>query len=85
MSPDQVLVIIAIAIGAWTFTRMLRSPLAEALARRIGGARPSGGGRDAELADLRARLAELEERVDFAERLLLRERQAGTLEPGGRP
>jgi len=79
------LAIIAIAIGAWTFTRMLRSPLAEALARRIGGAGPSGGGRDAELADLRARLAELEERVDFAERLLLQERQAGTLEPGARP
>ena len=33
-------------------------------------------------ADLNARMAELEERVDFTERVLLQERQAGQLREG---
>jgi hypothetical protein len=83
MSPDQVLIIIAIVTGAWTLTRILRSPLAEALARRIGGGPPGEPARahEAELADLRTRVAELEERQ---ERALLRERQQGELGQGGR-
>ena len=86
MSPDQVLIIIAIVTGAWTLTRMLRSPLAEALARRIGGGPPGepAGAHEAELADLRTRVAELEERQDFTERVLLQERQQGELGQGGR-
>ena len=35
----------------------------------------------AELHDLKQRLGELEERVDFAERLLARQREAGRLGP----
>jgi hypothetical protein len=86
MSPDQVLIIIAIVTGACTLTRILRSPLAEALARRIGGGPPGEPARahEAELADLRTRVAELEERQDFTERALLRERQQGELGQGGR-
>jgi hypothetical protein len=86
MSPDQVLIIIAIVTGAWTLTRILRSPLAEALARRIGGGPPGEPARahEADLADLRTRVAELEERQDFTERALLRERQQGELGQGGR-
>jgi hypothetical protein len=86
MSPDQVLVIIAIVTGAWTLTRILRSPLAEALARRLGGATAGepGPAHEAELADLRTRVAELEERQDFTERVLLQERQQGELGQGGR-
>jgi hypothetical protein len=86
MSPDQVLVIIAIVTGAWTLTRILRSPLAEALARRLGGgtAGEPGPAHEAELADLRTRVAELEERQDFTERVLLQERQQGELGQGGR-
>lgn len=85
MSPDQVLIIIAIVTGAWTCTRILRSPIAEALARRIGGTGQPGGGQDGELAELRARVAELEERAEFTERVLLRERQPGELGRGGKP
>jgi len=83
MNPDQVLVIIVIATAAWTFAKILRSPIAEALARRIGGDRPSGAAHDGEIADLRTRVSELEERLDFTERVLLQERQAGELRQGG--
>jgi hypothetical protein len=38
MNPEQVLIIIMIATAAWTFTKFLRSPIAQALARQ-GGAR----------------------------------------------
>ena len=84
MSPDQVLIIIAIMTGAWTATRIFRGPLAEALARRIGGRAPLGTDQEHELADLRARVAELEERQDFTERVLLQDRQQGELGQGGR-
>ncbi len=85
MSPDQVLVIIVIATAtaAWTFAKILRSPIAEALARRIGGDRASGAAQDGEIAELRTRVSELEERLDFTERVLLQERQAGELRQGG--
>jgi hypothetical protein len=83
MSPEQVLIIIVIATAAWTFTKILRSPIAEALARRIGGDHVSGAVQDGEIAELRTRVSELEERLDFTERVLLQERQAGELRPGG--
>jgi hypothetical protein len=83
MIPDQVLIIIVIATTAWAFTKILRSPIAEALARRIGGDRLSDVAQDGEVAELRTRVAELEERVDFTERVLLQERQAGELRQGG--
>jgi len=82
VSPDQVLIIIAMVTAAWTGNRILR-PLAEALARRIGGTGGPTAAQEGEVVDLRARLAELEERVDFTERVLLRERQAGELGQGG--
>jgi hypothetical protein len=80
MSPDQVLIIIAIVTAAWTGTRILR-PIAEALGRRIGAPADPGPAHDHEIADLHRRLAELEERVDFAERLL-GQRQPGELGQG---
>jgi hypothetical protein len=83
MSPDQVLIIIVIATAAWAFTKILRSPIAEALARRIGGDRASVAVQDGEIAELRTRVSELEERLDFTERVLLRERQARELGQGG--
>lgn len=83
MSPDQVVVIVIVSIGAWTLSRISRGPIGEAFGRRIGG---SGHGRsdteDQQVAELQARVAELEERLDFAERVLLQERQAGQLERG---
>ena len=83
MSPDHVMILIVIATVAWTFTRILRGPMAEALARRIGGGSLSGVAQDGEVAELRTRVAELEERLDFTERVLLQERQAGELRQGG--
>ena len=83
MSPDHVMILIVIATVAWAFTKLLRSPIAEALARRIGGGSLSGAVQDGEVAELRTRVAELEERVDFTERVLLQERQAGELRQGG--
>ncbi len=65
--------------------------IAKAVGRRIDG--KTGGGEELaqEVADLRAelgdvealrhRLAELEERVDFAERMLARQREAAALPP----
>jgi hypothetical protein len=83
VSPDQVFVILMGSIGAWTIARILRGPIGEARARRIGGqpqtrAVPD----DHQLVDLQARLAALEERLDFTERVLLQERQAGQLKQG---
>jgi hypothetical protein len=83
MSPDHVMILIVIATVAWAFTKLLRSPIAEALARRIGGDSLKGVAQDGEVAELRTRVFELEERLDFTERVLLQERQAGELRQGG--
>jgi hypothetical protein len=83
MSPDQVLAIVLTCIGAWTVTRIFRGPIGDALARRLGGtAQLHRAPDDQQVADLEARVAELEERLDFTERVLLQERQAGQLRPG---
>jgi len=83
VSPDQVFAIVMGSIAAWTIARVFRGPLGEALARRIGGtAEPRGAPGDEQVADLQSRLAELEERLDFAERVLLQERPAGELHRG---
>ena len=63
---------------------ILRGPLGKALADRL--ARRGPDDRDlhdvrGELDDLRHQLAEVQERLDFAERVLARERQAPAL-PG---
>ncbi|MEP6687433.1 MAG: hypothetical protein ABJC36_03730 [Gemmatimonadales bacterium] len=83
MSPDQVLLIVLASISAWTVTRVLRGPLGEALARRLGGGPAAVDTDPAEVAELRTRVSELEERLDFTERVLLQERQAGELRQGG--
>jgi hypothetical protein len=55
---------------------ILRGPLGKALADRLAGrhlhpaGRPDGEQVTAELEEMRLRLSELENRVDFAERLL---------------
>jgi hypothetical protein len=70
-------------------TQVLRGPVGKALGDRIAGRRPGAGadgaGTDQVLGEvdaLRARVAELEERLDFAERMLARQREQPPLERG---
>jgi hypothetical protein len=68
-------------------------PIARAFARRIEGKAGDPEALKAQIEDLRTRLGEvearedrileLEERLDFAERLLARQRDAVRIEPGG--
>jgi hypothetical protein len=87
VSPDQVFVIVIVmgSIAAWTVARVFRGPVGEAIARRIGGSAPHAGQDDQRIADLQSRMAELEERLDFTERVLSQERQAGQLGQGELP
>ena len=72
-------------IGAISVAVILRGPVGKALARKLEGDPPSiaAPGEEVlvELDDLRSRVLELEERVDFSERLLAshrdRSREAG--------
>jgi len=64
-------------VGAAAAAFILKGPVGHALARRIQGAEPSELPPEqvlAELDELRTRVAELEERADFSERLLARHR-----------
>jgi hypothetical protein len=69
---------------------ILRGPLGRALADRIARRAPAPDGHTVEVAsqttleieDVRQRLAELEERQDFTERMLTRARESGDLGPG---
>ena len=61
---------------------ILRGPLGRAWADRIAGRRPSSaGGSDeevlAELDDLRQRVMQVEERLDFTERMLAQQKARG--------
>jgi hypothetical protein len=63
------------AIAAFIMVRLLRSPLAKGFAERLSGRAADADIPElpelyAELDELRARLTEMEERQDFAERLL---------------
>jgi hypothetical protein len=65
-------------IGAIAAAVILRGPVGQALARRIQGESSSELPPETvlgELDDLRARVLELEERVDFSERLLTQGRK----------
>jgi hypothetical protein len=84
VSSDQTFAIVLILVVSTIFAvvRLLKGPVGQALARRLGGAgdEPS---RDMEIAELRERVAELAERVDFAERVLLKEPEPGEIHAGG--
>ncbi|HVX88950.1 MAG TPA: hypothetical protein VG940_08495 [Gemmatimonadales bacterium] len=70
--------------AAWLISK---GAIGEAIAMRLRGEIP-GGGLDetalAELEDLRARVAELEERQDFSERLLAQKSESARPEAPGR-
>jgi hypothetical protein len=80
MQLEPVIAIVAISVG---LAKIFSGPLGAAIADRIRGGPPAG---DAELTHevehLRGRLADVEERLDFAERLLSQAREADQL-PGG--
>jgi len=75
---------IAFGVLCLALVKILTGPLARAVADRLRG-RPAGEADPALLAEmdqLRDRLAEVEERLDFAERLLARAGQPDQI-PGG--
>jgi F0F1-type ATP synthase membrane subunit b/b' len=79
-APDAIaLVALAIAMA-----KILTGPIGVALAGRIRGATRTAEdpAHVAEVEDLRGRLAEVEERLDFAERLLAQAREADQLHGG---
>jgi hypothetical protein len=88
LSPDETKIIGIVTIMVSAILGALLYPIVRAYARRVEGSAPAAGLRE-ELADISARLellqqgqermAELEARVDFAERLLAQQRDR---EPG---
>ena len=79
MRPD--LLVILTIIAAVVAVKLLRGPLGHALADRLRGNAPPDPGVLEELEAVKGRLAEVEERLDFAERLLAQSEQAERL-PG---
>ena len=80
-SGAEAIAVVAIVFG---IVKVLTGPIARAIGDRLRGARPEAQEPvlAAEVDALRTRLAEVEERLDFAERLLASARQADQL-PGG--
>lgn len=90
MGPGEALALVTLVLTIGG-TIVLRGPLGKALADRIAGRHPARRAEDADLAgqldrtatevdDLRHRLAELEERQDFTERVLAAQREPERLE-----
>jgi hypothetical protein len=87
MPPDSLNIAEAFVLVALTFATMkiFTGPVGAAIADRFRGRRresPPDRFLAGELDQLRTRLAELEERLDFAERLLARGAEADQM-PGG--
>lgn len=85
LAPAIVISIMALTAGV---TLVLRGPLGKALAERIAGrVVERHDDREwealrAEVDDLRGQFAEMQERIDFTERLLAQQRDAGHLPRG---
>jgi hypothetical protein len=76
------IVLVLVISIVFAFAKIMKGPIGEALARRLGG-KVDEPDRDAEISELRTRLAELEERVDFTERVLLQQPERTQLPAGG--
>lgn len=84
MSPPEFILIMSILGSSVALVFFFAVPLRRAWLRKIEGAAPAVDPEVlGELDHLRARVGELEERLDFAERLLARQPEAGALPPGG--
>jgi len=74
----------AISLGG--VMMVIKSPIGQAIATRLGGTSPHQQQLDvpqevyAELDELRARIGELEERTDFTERLIAKQGTPGTMQ-----
>lgn len=82
---EDILAIILI-FGGGTAIAISFSPIGKAIAERIRGHALQGEPDPAMLAEMdemRSQLSELQERVDFTERLLAKDREARPLGPGG--
>ncbi|HEX2248953.1 MAG TPA: hypothetical protein VHH32_01310 [Gemmatimonadales bacterium] len=84
--PGEIAMFLAIGAAA---VGLFFGPIGSALAHRLAGRRNAhaamedlGGRISAEMDDLRDRLAEVEERLDFAERLLTHDAPANQLPRG---
>ena len=84
MNTDQTFAIILILTVSVIFgiMRAMKGSIGQALARRLSG-KLEVPDQDGEIAELRSRLAELEERVDFTERVLLQQQERTQLPAGG--
>lgn len=85
---SQIAPMVVLSIGFLSFATVwvLRGPLGKALAERLAG-RPAIPPVEleqmrAEMDTLRAELGAVQERLDFAERLLARRAEPGVLRPG---
>jgi hypothetical protein len=80
MHNNDLIAIVAVVV-AIIVVKLLKGPVGQALADRLRGAPPVDPGVLDELEAVKTRLAEVEERLDFAERMLAKGEQAERL-PG---
>ncbi len=84
MPPEEFLVVMTLLLSGIALVFTFAIPLRKALVRKIEGRQP---GPDPQLVEdvdqLRERMLELEERLDFTERLLAQQRDVAGLPPGG--
>jgi hypothetical protein len=84
MSPPEFIMAMTLIGSGVSLVFFFAVPVRKAMLRKIEG---SGPAHDPELLGevdhLRERMGALEERLDFAERLLARQRDAAELPPGG--
>lgn len=82
MQANDTIALIAI-IAAVVLVKLLKSPLAQGIADRLRGTAPPDPGLLDELEAVKTRLAEVEERLDFTERMLAQGEQAQRLSGRG--
>ncbi|HEY6947974.1 MAG TPA: hypothetical protein VI297_04075 [Gemmatimonadales bacterium] len=84
MHGNDLIALIAV-VSVVALLKLLKGPLGQAIADRLRGAAPPDPGVLDELEAVKTRLAEVEERLDFAERMLAQGEQAQRLPGRGDP
>jgi hypothetical protein len=84
MSGPEFTMAMTLVVSGVALVFYVAGPIRKALVRKIeGGAPPQDPHLLDEVDGLRERVGELEERLDFAERLIAQQRDAAGLPPGG--